>query len=158
MAKRRILSVRVRREVDAEPDFSWLGKYGDAPQDGSIDRQERGDLARGHFRYFTPTLTGEQTGNPNSPEEDYHRMEAYNRSDWCCLGIWAEAEVQTHNSGVIQRIRSGALWGVESDSDTAYLAEVAQDELAALGSELEALGFTKRQINAAMTKAEGVNA
>ncbi len=111
-------------------------------------------MGRGQFRYFTPAMTGEQTGNPDSPEEDYQRMEAYNRGDWCMLGIWAEAEVQTHNHGVIQRIRSGALWGVESDSGEDYLASVEQEELAALGSELEALGFKPGVISMALSKAE----
>jgi hypothetical protein len=151
MTGKRILSVRVKRDVDVAPDLSWLGEYGSTPKgEAVIDRQERGDRGRNEYRYFTPALTGDQTGNPESPEQDYARMESYNRGSWCMIGIWAEAEVQTHNDGVVQRIRSGGLWGVESDSDAAYLASVANDELAALGSELEALGFTKRQVGAAL--------
>jgi hypothetical protein len=151
----RILSVRVKRDVDVDPDLSWLGEYGSTPKGNhTIDRQERGDMGRNEYRYFTPAMTGDESGNPESPEQDYVRMEAYNRGNWAMIGVWAEAEVQTHSDGVVQRIRSGGLWGVESDSDAAYLASVANDELAALGSELEALGFTKRQVRAGLAKAE----
>ena len=155
MKHKRILSVRVKRDVDTDPDLSWLGEYSSTPKGKDvIDRQERGDMGRGEYRYFTPAMTGEQTGNPDSPEQDYARMETYNRANWCMLGIWAEAEVQTHNCGVIQKIRSGGLWGVENDSDAAYLATVAHEELAALASELEAMDFTKRQIKAALANPE----
>jgi hypothetical protein len=50
---------------------------------------------------------------------------------------------------VVQRIRSGGLWGIESDSDASYIAEVEQGELADLRSELKAVGFSTRQITAA---------
>jgi hypothetical protein len=146
-----ILSVHVRRSVDPDPDLSWLGEYGSTPRgEHVIDRQERGDMGRHQYRFFVPALTAEQTGNRDSPEQDYARMEGYNRGDWGMIGIWAEAEVQTHNLGVIQIIRSGGLWGVESDSGREYLASVEQEELAALREELEALGFTKRQCKAAL--------
>jgi len=156
----KILSIKIRREVDPGPDLSYLGEYHGAnkvkPQ--SIDRMERGDMGRNEYRFFTPALTAEQTGNPDSPEEDYQCLEAYNRGDWCMLGIWAEAEVQTQNHGVIQTIRSGGLWGIESDSGEVYLDEIANEELAALSSELGALGFTKRQIKTAIAKAKEVKA
>jgi len=155
MNRKRILSVRVMRDVDTDPDLSWLGEYGSTPRgEHVIDRQERGDQSRGTYRYFTPAMTGDESGNPDSPEQDYSRMEAYNRGDWCMLGIWVEAEVQLAHHGVIQRIRSGGLWGVESDSGLEYLASVEHEELAALGSELEALGFTKRRIDAALASVE----
>ena len=56
---------------------------------------------------------------------------------------------------VIQDISSGGLWGVESDSDKAYFAEVAGEELAELKSQLQALGFSKRAISQAF-KSENV--
>ena len=47
---------------------------------------------------------------------------------------------------------TGGLWGSESDSDASYFAEVEQEQLDELAKELTALGFTKRQIDAAFEK------
>lgn len=79
---------------------------------------------------------------------DYARHEAYNRSEWECIGIYATAEITTP-SGTRQTIRSAGLWGIETDSEPSYFLEVAKEELDALRAELESFGFSKRQINAA---------
>lgn len=73
------------------------------------------------------------------------------------LGIIAKCEVQSGDSSTIQTLRSGGLWGVESDSDKSYLAEVATEELSSLRSELESFGFSKRQIDYAFRNVETVN-
>jgi hypothetical protein len=151
-AKKRILRVTIHRDVDGSPDLSWLGEYTNRPSEHSVDRQERGDIGRHEYRYFTPALTGEETGNADSPVQDYERMEAYNRGDWCMVGVWAEAEVQLGGT-ICQRIRSGGLWGIESDSGD-YLDDVAKEELASLETELASVGFTPRQITKALEKAE----
>ena len=49
-------------------------------------------------------------------------MERLNRGDWGYIGVRADAEIIV--DGVSQDITSGGLWGVESDSDRAYLAEL----------------------------------
>ena len=72
-------------------------------------------------------------------------MESLNRDDWCFVGLRAEAEVQT-GSDVVQRITSGGLWGVESDSGKDYLDTVAREELSQLKDELVGLGFSRRAI------------
>lgn len=147
----KILAVRVIHKMDDSPDLSFIGEYHGANKvkPHTIDRKARGDMGRNEYQYFTPTMTAEQTGNPDSPEHDYQRMEAYNRGDWGMIGIWAEADVQTHNHGVIQKIRSGGLWGIESDSGAEYLKEVEREQLNELSSELQALTFSKRTINKA---------
>ena len=53
-------------------------------------------------------------------------------------------------NGVIQRIQSGGLWGIESDSDKAYLKEIESEQLAELANELAACGFSKRSVSKAM--------
>jgi hypothetical protein len=115
-----------------------------------------GDMGRNEFRYFNPSFNYvTKDGKPESgltPEDvrkytrqDYERMESANRGDWCFIGIRAEAEVQV-TGDTMQRISSGGLWGIESDSDRSYLKSVQQDELSNLKSELLALGFSKRAI------------
>jgi hypothetical protein len=144
--KARIESVRIERVVDTNPDTSSLGKYGNtATSPAAVDREERGDCGRHEYRYFNPTMTGKETGNSKSPEQDYQRMESLNRGEWCYLGIIAKAVIVSAG-GIIQTIRSGGLWGIESDSDAGYFAEVERDELAQLKAELLSLGFGERAI------------
>ena len=90
-------------------------------------------------------------------EQNYQRCEAYNRGDWHMIGIIAKAEIVTLGD-ICQTIRSGGLWGVESDSGQAYLDEVAQEELAQLRAELGSLGLGKRAIDYAFKNVETVEA
>lgn len=149
----KILSITVRKEIDTDPDTSYLGRYSNDPGPDSIDREARGDMGRNEYRYFIPGMTAEETGNPESPEQDYQRSEALNRGDWNYIGLWAEAEAQLTNNGPVQTIRSGGLWGVESDSGE-YLAEIAKEELSQLRDELEAMGFAKKDIDEAFADVE----
>jgi len=145
----RILSVKVTRETDPAPDLSYLGEYvSRTSADHAIDRVERGDAGRNEYRYFIPTMTAEETGNPESPEQDYQRMERYNAGDWYMLGIKVTAEVQ-FTGDTVQTIRSGGLWGIESDSEESYLKDIEKDELDSLREELLACGFSDRRISAA---------
>lgn len=150
--KLEIRSVRVCREVDDNPDLSYLGEYESVAGKNAIDRKERGDQERGQYRYCNITLSAEETGNPDSVEQDYERMEAYNRGGWCMMGVYAEAEISV--IGVCQTIRSGGLWGIESDSEDSYFSEVGAEELNDLRNQLEALGFSRREINEAFAEAD----
>lgn len=138
-----ILSVKVVRETDCDPDLSYLGEYSRNPGKNCIDREERGDSERGQFRYCNVTMSAEETGNPESVEQDYKRLEAYNRGVWEMVGVYAVAEVIVNE--VIQTIRSGGLWGIESDS-WEYFKEVEKEQLAELVAELEAVGFAEAEI------------
>lgn len=156
---KRILSVKVKREMDMQPDLSWLGEYhgrNNLILPHTIDREERGDKGRGEFRYFTAGNSPEETGNPESVEQDYQRMEDYNRQGWCMMGVFAEAEVVL--TDVAQTIHSGGLWEIESDSGEEYFTEVEETELDGLRIQLKEIGFTKRQIDAAFAKKESVQA
>jgi hypothetical protein len=100
------------------------------------------------YRFFMPYAGGEKPGTDDYRKyglEDFKRMESYNRGHWHYLGIIAKAEIVSPQ-GVCQTIRSGGLWGVESDSGHEYLAEVEGEELAALKAELTALGIGARAI------------
>jgi hypothetical protein len=86
--------------------------------------------------------------------QDYDRMEGLNNQQWSYVGIRAEAQVQLTPEGPIQEISSGGLWGIESDSERSYFAEVEQEELSELRKQLEALGFSKRAVTAAFRDIE----
>jgi len=60
------------------------------------------------------------------------------------LGIMAEAEISSE--GVIQQIRSGGLWGIESDSGGSYFLEVAEEQYDELAAILKDFGISKKDI------------
>jgi hypothetical protein len=153
---KRILSVRVRWETDSDPDLSFIGEYASrpGPDDRTIDREERGDVGRNEYRYFIAAMSGEETGNPESVEQDYRRMEDMNRGDWQMLGCWCEAEVVLIPGGPIQTIRSGGLCGIESDSGDGYLREIEQEQASELREQLKALGYSDRSIGRALKEAK----
>lgn len=120
------------------------------------DCDEQGDMERNEYRYFNPSFNyvmkdDKPQDNLKSEEiktyvrQDYERMESLNRGNWQYIGIRAKAEVQLTRD-TVQRLSSGGLWGIESDSDRAYLEEIEKEELAALKTELTAIGFSKRAI------------
>jgi len=138
MRKVNVTKVEIVRECDNDPDTGYLGAYTSkpGPDNRTIDREERGDMLRGEYRYF---VAGEETRNPDSVEQDYQRMEGLSRGEWCYLGIYARVEVIVN--GTVQTIRSPGLWGIESDSSSAYFDEVAQDELDTLKGILSEMGI-----------------
>lgn len=138
MTPKQIRSIKLVREVDTSPDLSFIGKYSQTPGKNAIDREVRDHLPRGEFRYFN-------VANPDSVEQDYQRMTAYNRGEWHMLGISAKAEIVV--DGVCQQITSGGLWGIESDASEDYFREIEQDELAGLRRILVDLGFALAQID-----------
>ena len=140
-----------------------------------------GDRERGQYRYFNPSFNYVDAQGKRLPEntddevrkavtgvtyvrQDYERMERLNRGDWCFIGIAAEAEwsvpiMSTTANGdqnwrLPQTVHSGGLWGIESDSDASYLAEVEQEQLAELREQLKAIGFSSRAISAAFKNVE----
>jgi hypothetical protein len=127
------------------------------------DCGEHGDMERNQYRYFNgnvETYKGETPENIRKyVRQDYERMESLNRGDFCFIGIRTYASVclsvckdQSHM--LTQEISSGGLWGIESDSDKSYLAEVEQEELSALRQELKSLGFSSRAISTAFKNVE----
>lgn len=130
-----------------------LGAYSNTPGKNStpgkncIDREARGDKRNNEYRYFNVALSAEETGNPNSVEQDYQRAEAFNRGDWCYMAMRAMAEISV--GGVLQNIRSGGLWGMESDADKEYFQKAGAEQLAELKDILVELGFSAEEIEAA---------
>lgn len=151
MNKIKLIKVWTESRTEDQPDLSHLGEYtNDGSKAGAIARENCGSR---EYRFFVPAMTGEETGNLESPRQDFERMEAYNRGDWCMIGICAKAEVVLTGNAV-QTIHSGGLWGVESDSGDEYLNTVKEEEADALAAELAALGVGKRAIAYAMRRIE----
>ena len=84
-------------------------------------------------------------------------MRGLDKGDWSYVGIIARAEYTLPGSDIVQRLTSGGLWGIESDSGADYFAEVEGEELAALRGELETIGCGTRQIDQAVGKVERGN-
>jgi len=147
-----------------EPPENVYWSAADESQDVLIELQDElqecdcngGDMERNKYRYFNGNVEN-YTGN--TPEDirkyvrqDYERMERLNRGDWCYIGIRAEAKIMIDN--VCQKITSGGLWGVESDSSREYFAEIEAEELYELRKQLTAAGFSKRAIATACKNIE----
>lgn len=84
---------------------------------------------------------------------DAERLSSFGYS-WNMLGVYVSADVQTSDRGVIQTIRSGGVYGVESDSGKDYLDELETEEILDLTSELLAIGFSEDAVNVATQNVE----
>lgn len=111
-----VLAVRIIKERDEDPDLSYLrdpGRY-------------EGETPTNRLKYLA---------------QDDARYYGYHRGEWHCIGTWAEADILIDN--VTQTIRSGGLWGTESDSEPKYLESIEHDEYGALKTILAKMGFKK---------------
>lgn len=71
------------------------------------------------------------------------RMTQFQEGAWHFIGVRARAELAIpigQGCTRLMRVESAGLWGIESDSDSAYLAEVFANEREALKAELTELG------------------
>lgn len=117
----RILGICVKWVVDKHANLSWLT---DANRYEGVSEEEQ-------RKYIV---------------EDDARLDGYHRGDWYMKGCWAEADICVN--GVIQTIKSGGLWGIESDCGDEYAKEIEEEETAALKEILAALGFKTEETNA----------
>lgn len=103
--------------TDESPDLSWLEQnYADVP-----DEAER-------EKYL---------------EQDRERLAAYNRGDWYMTGVRVVAHVLVPIGGTSFRIfdmASAGVFGVESDADESYLADIERDEKASLIDDIKTMG------------------
>jgi len=77
-------------------------------------------------------------------DEFEDRLAAYQRGDFTFVGVRAEADVII--GGVVQTLTSGGLWGVESDSDPAYVEEIADEEYNELRKILKDIGVATSEL------------
>jgi hypothetical protein len=160
-------------KLDSERDalgdaYNQVGELFDSIDE--CDCGERGDMARHEYRYFNPSVNYVDKHGKLLPDhtpkevrayvrQDYNRMESLNNRNWCCIGIITEAEyvlLSNRGSSLVQRLTSGGLWGIESDSERAYIESVEKEELANLKEQLLAIGFSKRAVSAAFKNVEEI--
>lgn len=129
----------------------------EAGHDAEPDREYRGHgLESGSYVYFNPVWQNYADGKGNLADEkedmrymrqDFERMESYHRGEWGMVGVYARASITV--AGIIQTVQSGGLWGIESDSDESYFAEIEAEQLSELVTVLEELGFERTAIDEA---------
>lgn len=174
MAKK-IFGITLRHEYDENPDTSMFGKFTDKLETGVVVRRfgkfyeqlseaQLAELANAphgrEFRGFKPEAGGEKPGTPvfyKYGVQEYERMEALARGDFAFIGIIADAEVGVdigRDGWKTDHITSGGLWGIESDSDAAYIKEVEREQLVELAGYLREYGFQQKAIIAAIKSAK----
>jgi hypothetical protein len=132
--------------------------------DGRFYCKKSPDISRyyrnGEHPAFKPYAGGEKIGTKNYYNygmEDYKRMESLNSGNWYFMGISAIAEINTSNNNkewLINKISSGGLWGIESDSSKEYIKEIELEELNNLKDVLKTLGFPDDEIESNINNAE----
>lgn len=101
-------------------------------------------------------------------EKGDERYRTFHAGLWDFMGVLAEAQIGVPqnfvkgskvDSGVYitQRISSGGLWGIESDSDKSHIASIEGEQLSELKDQLKALGFSSRAIATAFKDVKRVN-
>ncbi len=148
-----------------EDAYNEVGELLDAVSECECDCG-RGSWNRGEYQYFNPCHENYKGLDVEEIAkyclQDYDRMESLNNGNWYYIGIRAEAEIGLPSNYtqagkpilMCQKITSGGLWGIESDSDRDYLESVEKDELADLKTQLKGLGFSARAISMAFKNVE----
>jgi hypothetical protein len=139
-----------------EPLDDAIGLVADTQSEAQECRCSAGDMERGEYRYFNGCVENYKGESPADirkyVRQDYERMESLHHGNWGYIGVRADAQIVI--DGTVQEITSGGLWGVESDSDRAYLTEIDGEQLSELRQQLRALGFGTRAISAAFKNVE----
>lgn len=170
LALEKIIIERIREET---PDLSYLGEFGKAYKLGAIEHDPGDSLS---YNYFYPC--NHVPHDPNNwdhvsekdkkeviakhgslenadkqyAQEDYERMLAYGKGDWCSTGIQATAIISMTKDGnplLSSEMKSAGVYGVESDmdSDDPHAIELIGDEISNLTQSLHDLGFKDEYIN-----------
>jgi hypothetical protein len=85
---------------------------------------------------------------------DKLRLDAYRNGDWRMAGTRLVAEITMDREGHVDRpieLKSGGIWGIESDSGRDYFVETARNQDDDLRSQLEALRFSQEEIDHALS-------
>jgi hypothetical protein len=135
MDKPKIEQIIVQRIVDDNPDVSWLKTEYEKLPHGKLkiisscryDQKMADEHPRRTLRYIM---------------QDRSRLESFGTS-WVELGITATAVVSYVEENVtppckrLEWLKSGGIWGIESDSSEDYLLQEEQGQLKDLKAHLE---------------------
>jgi len=137
----KINKIEIVVEPDADPDMSYWGEFSNTPEAGALAHHG----GPGAYKWFNPNQDAHNT--PEYGREAYERMLAYERQEWCMVGVRAEATLVIN--GTLQTIQTPGVWGVESDSGHDYIEqEVGSEQYAELVDILKALGINEDNIPA----------
>jgi len=152
-----LVRIETEEEIDNCPDLLYYGTYGTKKQKWAIRRKTRDPDA---CEYFYPAFPPTESMSREEKREawkmcvsDYERIEKYGRGELDFFGIRAVAIVKIADS--YHRIATAGLWGIGSDEGDAYINQVKEEELDILRIMLEDMGFTKKDIENAMTECVG---
>jgi len=141
-----ISKIKVKHEPDTTPDLSWL--------ETEYDEDEHEIIKS--VRYDQKAIKKYGWGKVKKwMDSDKERLESYGNS-WEMMGIIAEAEIYIPHKGYqppswqIQKITSGGLWGIETDSDKSYIKSVEEGQIDELKDNLKALGISEREFQKAL--------
>jgi hypothetical protein len=125
--------VKARIVDDQSGDYSYLGRFSARNDEGAIKRH---NASPREFGYFVPAYSFEERYRDlralnysrrdsyemaqKQTHEDMKRAESLG-DDWSFVGV----EVRAYKRGI--ELGSSSLWGIESDSDQRYFADVAQE-------------------------------
>lgn len=103
---------------------------------------------RASVRLETVRIVVDQDTDPDpsylDQEEFEDRRREYERGDFGFVFVRAEADVVIGD--LVQTLRSGGLYGIESDSDESYISEVAAEEWSSLRDVLKAVGVPTSEL------------
>lgn len=117
------------------------------------------------YRYFNSAsveASNSDEDNRKYAQWDYKEMTGLQNNEWGYIGVKAEAKIAIPDGGVtskgetgiVQTIHSGGLWGIESHSEPEYLTQIENEQLDELRDQLHAIGFSKRAIAASFRNVE----
>lgn len=149
---KKITKIKIKKLYDEDPMLDFLGFFSDDPGKFAVEHTD--GSGRG-YKYFN----ADNVENMTQARQNYKRMMEFNNGQVSMLGIKAEAEIQTSTDGktwLINRLHSGGLWGMESDSDSSEFDNEGENQLAELSEVLQALGFTDAEIKAVEVEKESL--
>ena len=167
---KRILSIETKRIIDESPGTSFIGQFGrQADTQFAIEHRGAHSLPwfnPGSVESFNPSASwipaevqGESARRQywhaimtKNAKQDHLRMCQLIDGEFHFIGVQATAEVTV--GGVCQTLTSGGLWGIESDSEESYFAEIEAEQLSELRGILAEIDFSKRAIATAVNEAQ----
>ena|ERR1035437_1461373 len=139
---KKITKITIKHIPDYDADLSWIGTFSDTAGEFAIEHKQ---TERGQYKYFNPQKGACE--DMKQARRDYETMMKYERGDLYCIGVKAEAEIQTSEQGNIwniNRVSSAGLWGIEQGykDDKKDIKEIEDEQADELKDILTALGFT----------------
>jgi hypothetical protein len=177
---KKIISVKLLKKYDDDPDLSWLGEFHDGDRK-PFDLAPVEERIGGWYRttWFTPSQHWPH--NPNNwdnvsqedkekvikqygslkkadwtyARKDRQRLIDYYEEKWLMIGIVLKVQVgiseDGKNWGILDIEES--LWGIESDSKKEHFNEIIEDLKHEAIYKLKEIGFTEEEITVALAAA-----